>query len=227
MDFPDVDEKGSLQVQFYSRTRQDKAKSKAEGRPVFEDVPYIRKRIPGDRFQEIDRPARDIDMKEFPNAWAAFKAGRDQETVSGTPLALLGLSPSRIEELAFFRVKTIEQLASVADVHLQQMGLTARTERQKAKDFLETAKSRAPLMRLEAQVEEKDKRIAALEAMMAKLAAAQGVDLPKPEAQSAPRQFDPITGLEVQQASGLQSGAPAPKRRGRPPKAKPTNEVPS
>jgi hypothetical protein len=180
----DNQQRGSMLVQFYSKVKQNKSKSRAEGRAVFEEVPYIRKRTPGDKFQEIDRPVRDTDKGEFPNAWAAFQNGREQQE-EGTMLSAWGaINPARVEEYAFFKVRTVEQLASVSDSNLQNMGPLARRERDKAKEFLEASKSRAPLTQLQAELEEKSKRLEALEAMVAKLS----------ENSAAP-QFDPVTGL--------------------------------
>ncbi len=194
-------QKGGLLVQFYKRNKQSKAKTREAGRPIVEEVDYVKLKAPGDRLQEVDRPVRDSDKRTHPMAWAAYQNGLSQDAVEGTPLSAWGgISPSRVEELAFFKIKTVEHLAAVSDGNLQQMGPTARRERQRAQEYLDASKSNAPLMRLQGELEEKDKRLAALEAQMARMNSPAAV---------AAAQFDPITGLPL---PGTPHAAPKPKR---------------
>ena len=76
-----------LAVYFHKKSKQNELKSEQEGRPIFEDVIYIRKMVPGDNLNIIDRPMYESDKNEFPMQWAHYqnKQGSDQ-MVSGTPL---------------------------------------------------------------------------------------------------------------------------------------------
>jgi hypothetical protein len=60
----------------------------------------------------------------FRKRYDDWKAGNVAQT--GTPLKLMPfLSESQVEELAYFRITTVEQLANVADSSIQNMrGLT-------------------------------------------------------------------------------------------------------
>jgi hypothetical protein len=60
-------------------------------------------------------------------------------------------------------VKTVEQLAGVSDGNLQKLGPGALDERKRAQEYLESTKSRAPLLRLQNENKEQASRIAALE----------------------------------------------------------------
>ena len=77
----------------------------------------------------------------------------DSERAQG-PEAVEKLIRSRVEELAYFHIRTVEQLAAVNDAQLQQLGMGARELRERARLFLEVARTgTAPLSRLLARLE--------------------------------------------------------------------------
>jgi len=160
-DFDDSKQKqgdDSLLVKFYLRSRPDSTASLREGRPMFRDVEYIDIKIPGTRSGGACRPVRQSDLDRFPKHYAAFK-NRVEEPESGTPLIEWPLiTRSQAEELAFFNVKTVEQLVEMADVHVSKfMGLNAM--RDKAKIFLQKAADEAPELALQEAVATKDEEI--------------------------------------------------------------------
>lgn len=169
-------------VRFYRRPKQDEAESAAAGRPIFHDTDYIQIRIPGDTTSEVDVPVTETHKQRFAAQFAAYKAGQDQDAASGTLLRAWGqLSESRCEELAYFKIRTVEALAGVHDGNLQAMGPGAREEREKARAFLEAAKSAAPITALQKASEEKDHRIAALEELVKNMnAEIEKLTAPKP-----------------------------------------------
>lgn len=131
-------DKGLL-VKFFFKPRLDKGKSKVEQRPIYRDVEYIDIKIPGNRSAGASRPATPEDKTRFNEHYRLFKERLDQDTVQGTPL--LEWSPigrSQAEELAFFHVKTVEQLATMSDTQVSKfMGLIGL--REQAKLWLEKA----------------------------------------------------------------------------------------
>lgn len=155
-------QRNSVFVEFHIHPKQNAAKTLDAGRPIYDDVEYIRKQTPGDKDNIVDRPARPADKMEFPIQYAAFKNGQTDPVTSGTPLKIWPIvTRSLCEELAYFKIYTVEQLAEVSDSNLSKfMGGTAL--RQRARDFLEAAKSDAPLSQLRAEVEKKDLEIADL-----------------------------------------------------------------
>ncbi len=151
----------TLLVKFFIKARQDNAASLKEGRPIFKDVEYVDIKIPGSRTGGACRPARQNDIERFPKHYAAFK-NRLQQPDEGTLLSEWPpISRSQAEELTFHNVKTVEQLAGMADVHSNKfMGLNHL--REKAKAFLKQAADAAPAAALQEAIAEKDTQIAAL-----------------------------------------------------------------
>jgi hypothetical protein len=78
---------------------------------------------------------------------------------------------SQVEEAKFFGVHTVEQLANIADVNLQRLGPGWPSLRQQAVDWLKKAEDGALLGKLRAELEERDRRIDALEDMLKRQAA--------------------------------------------------------
>jgi hypothetical protein len=152
-------QKGGVYVRFYKRAVEDKTESEKQGRPVFKDKPYIEIIVAGDPKNIVDRPANPLDEAAYPGAWAAFKAGAEQQ--QGFPLKdWAACTRSQVEELAAFKVYTVEQLANTADVHLRGIGPFLAL-RQKARDWLEAAAKNAPIADLQAQVESLRKQLEA------------------------------------------------------------------
>jgi hypothetical protein len=161
---------GAVRVRFYMDAVPDKTASATEGRPIFKDVEFVEKHVVGDKTSIIQRPATDGDRRQHAQEYALFKAG-DEEQLVGTPLKVWpGVTKSQIEELAYFKVRTVEQLSEVSDGNLSQIG-PIRALRDRARDWLAAAKGQAPATALRAELAEKDKRLAGLEAELAELKA--------------------------------------------------------
>jgi hypothetical protein len=161
---------GAVRVRFYVDAIPDKAASAAEGRPVYRDVEFVEKQVVGDKTSTIQRPSTKQDQIAHPREYALFRQG-DTEQLTGTPLREWPVaSKSQVEELAFFKVRTVEQLASISDGNLMQIG-PIRALRDRAKDWLETAKGHAPTVALRAELDEKEKRIKGLESELAEVKA--------------------------------------------------------
>lgn len=160
----------NLLVKFYLHPKQNKTKSVEAGRPIYEDVEYVHIMVPGDKDNIVERPARDSDRQRFPRQYEAFKRGEGDALV-GTPLAMWpAIARSQVEELAFFNVKTVEQLAALSDTQIQKfMGM--RELRTKAKLWLDAAAGNAPIEKLQAEIEERDNVIATMQKQMADLQA--------------------------------------------------------
>ncbi len=149
-----------LFVTFFNHPRKNEAKTLEEGRPIYNDEAYVRIMVPGDKDSIVIRPARDMDKHRFAKQWAAFESG-DAAEQEGTPLrAWPMITRSQVEELKFFGVHTVEQLADLADVHVQKfMGVGQL--KQQAQAFIQAAKESAPMAQLNAALEERDNEIAA------------------------------------------------------------------
>ena len=171
-----------LSVQFFKKPLINPAKTAAEGREIYDDVIWIKKMIPGDALNIIERPIYEQDKMEFPLHWAHFQNqhGSD-EMLSGTPLSEWSLiSRSQAEELKGLKFYTIEQIAEASDLALQRMGMSAGmspyTFRDKAKAFLNKSSSDAEALK-------RDENLKALEAENERLRAENKAEMDKLKAQ--------------------------------------------
>lgn len=126
----------ALLVKFEVRPKEDKTASREQGRPIFKDVEYVDIRTPGSRNGHICRPATLADKQRFSRQYDAFKR-RVEAPVEGTPLAeWTVITRSRVEELQYFNLKTVEQLANMRDSDAGRImgGLGLK---QQAKEWLE------------------------------------------------------------------------------------------
>lgn len=154
-------EDSKLFVTFFKHPREDKAASLKEGRPIYQEVDYVRIMVPGDKDSVVVRPARLLDKQRFAKQFAAYEQG-EKEYQEGMPLkAWPMVTRGQVEELKYFGIHTVEQLADLADIHVQKfMGMG--TLKEQAKAYIQQAKENAPLVQLNAAVEAKDAEIAAL-----------------------------------------------------------------
>jgi hypothetical protein len=163
----------SLYVKFFVAPVHNKVKSLEEGRPIFEDREMIMIAVPGDKSNIIEREVRDQDKQRFARQYRAWKEQHQAEFIEGTPLDRWAqISPSQVEELKHFHVRTVEQLAAMPDSTSQKfMGIQAL--KAKANQYLELSQEEAPVAKLQAELEERDNRISQLEetveALQAKL----------------------------------------------------------
>jgi hypothetical protein len=182
-----------LYVRFYLKQTQNKAKTLEEGRPIFEDLPWIEIHQPGNKLSSTDRPATEADKRRFAKHWRAFSDLENQEVLTGTPLEQWpGITRSQIEELKYLKIRSIEQLINLSDgVASPIMGLASL--KRSAKAYLEAA----------------DQQKAANEIQATKAAFEEQQELNA-------ELTDRLRLLESMMKNGM---GDEPKRRGRPPKS--------
>lgn len=152
----------SLLVKFFIKAKEDKAASIKEGRPIFKDREHIDIKIPGNRNSGACRPATPADIQRFPEHYAAFKQRTDNDVDVGTPLIEWPvISRSFAEELAFFHVKTVEQLATMADIQVGKF-MGGFDFRAKARLWLERVNKEKPLMEMDARMAKMEEENASL-----------------------------------------------------------------
>lgn len=152
----------NLAVRFFRKPRLDQAASEEQNRPIYREIDYVEIRQPGNKSAVVCRPARDMDKQRFARHWEAYKSRTEDKAVEGTPLEEWPqVSRSQVEELKFFNVFTVEQLASISDSNGQKlMGINML--KQKASEFLEAADGKA-LKERDLRIQELEDRLAALE----------------------------------------------------------------
>lgn len=153
---------------FYTEPVEMTFKSSQAGRPIFEDREMVEIIIPGDIRSKATEIVNDGHKERWPKEYAAFKRG-EEAPLEGTPLRdWPPLTAGRVRELAHFNILTVEQLAEVGDNHLQNLGMGARELREKAKKFLEVARTgTGPLLRLMERADRAEEKVALLESQLA------------------------------------------------------------
>ncbi|MDE4274759.1 hypothetical protein PXK58_08890 [Phaeobacter gallaeciensis] len=167
MENPDL----QLGVEFFKKAVLNPRKTKAEGRPIYDDREYVRIAFPADNKRKLEAPAHEKHYnanaqtqmtyaERFSQVYAAFKEDTDMSAAHGTPLfEMTALTEAKRAELRGMGVKTVEQLAGLPDASMKRLGMGARDLVESAKAFIDAAKGTAEVQAL------KDK-IAHLEALM-------------------------------------------------------------
>lgn len=144
----------SLRVEFYVKAKKDEKASEEFGAPRFKECEYIRVIPPGDRSNLIDQPLDDVYRRRFAARYKRWKANRSDEFLDGFPLREWHqVTAAHIEELAYFNIRTVEQLAGVPDSHVPKLGAEYRKLVEKAKVFIETRESSAATDKLKADLD--------------------------------------------------------------------------
>jgi hypothetical protein len=158
-----------LHVRFYSKPKYNPDKSAEENRPIYEDTVYVEIMMPGDKNNIVQRPALSMrDDLRFPKHYEQFLKGQQDQMV-GTQLKVLPfLSEAQVEELAYFKIRTVEQLADLSDT-VNFMG--AQEMKQRAQKFLKALNSNEAVVEENRQLKA---RLDALEAMLESQTAPKG-----------------------------------------------------
>jgi hypothetical protein len=157
-----------LLVKFFYGTVRDEIESEKAGYPKHKRVEMIRIIVPGDRDNIVEREVYPVDLIRFESTYQKWKAG-DTEQLDGLPLAAWPqIEAPMVEDLKYFKVYTVEQLAALSDSVAQRIG-PIQELRRKAQSFLAAAKDNAFLTKMEAEGKAKDAKIAGLEQMVAQL----------------------------------------------------------
>lgn len=160
-----------LLVIFSEDAIQDHNATIQEGRPIFKAVPFITIMVPGDKDSIVHRKASQMDLDRFPHQYAAFKNKQVQETAGGTPLAAIPLlSQVQVKELQFFNCYTVEQLANMPDSQAANFR-EIHALKALAKGYLEQAAGLAPLVKVQAELAQRDTQLAETQSALNDLAA--------------------------------------------------------
>jgi hypothetical protein len=157
-----------LFVKFYMGTRENPFKSEEQGHPVFDNVPFVRIMVPGDKNTVVDTPATEIHKQRFSKVWERFqKMEGDADVPPGMPIREWPMiTRGQAEELAYLNCFTVEQLAAMADQHGQKI-MNFHELKRKAAAFLEAAKDSSLVMRITEENERLQNQITNLEARLA------------------------------------------------------------
>lgn len=157
-------EDSRLAVTFENFPQVNIAKSKAAGRPVYDDMEVCRIRMSGDRLNAPVFPAhaeapgfieredgtteKVTYAQKFNRQYLDFKAGKAQ-TQAGTPLAELPfLTQAKRMELKALHIYTAEALASLDGQPLKTLGQGGREWKNQAQAYLDNAAGSANVTKL-------------------------------------------------------------------------------
>lgn len=167
MENPDL----SLGVEFYSKAVLNPRKTKAEGRPIYDDREYVRIAFPADNKRKLEAPAHEKHYnanaqtqmtyaERFSQVYAAFKEDTDMSAAHGTPLfEMTALTEAKRAELRGMGVKTVEQLAGLPDASMKRLGMGARDLVDSAKAFIDAAKGAAEVQALKDKIAQLESEI--------------------------------------------------------------------
>lgn len=143
---------------FYDEAIEDKAASKKQGYPVFNDILYIRIQIPNS-VDCVPRPANDKDKARFPKSWEAYRTGKEPAE-SGFPLEeWAGLSATETAMLRALSIKTVEQLAATPDSGIHRLGPAGHSLKKRAQKFLDSQGENEKLLQRIKELERKLEKV--------------------------------------------------------------------
>lgn len=151
----------SVPIEFVEYSMQNAAATLEKGRPVFESKVFIKKYVSKLTIQE--RPANEADFMEYPRHYEAFKNKQIQKE-DGIPVGLLpGITKVEVDNLEAKRIYTIERLAVIPQIVLQDIGPNTQKLQTRAQQYLQQSSGAAlELKAKDKALEEKDSIIEAL-----------------------------------------------------------------
>lgn len=150
---------GNLVCMFYYKPTHQIARSAEEGRPIYEDVVFVRIHPPGERLNIVDRPATEQDKRRFRIQYEAFLKNQVQ-TPDGTPIDLFYPDqPSIAAMLRAHHVLTIEQLAELSGNAIDEIGMGAQRYVNEAIEYLKIANKGISATQMRRELEERDREI--------------------------------------------------------------------
>ena len=176
-----------LLVKFFDHPKLNQSRSAEEGRPIYEEIPYIQIMQPGNKDNIIQRPATDMDKHRFAEHFNRYKARASEDHLEGTLLeSWPGVTRSQCEELRFFNVRTVEQLACMSDSNSQGM-MGINLLKQKAAAYLEDADANAAKQALADQKTKNEELMAMIAELSAKVDAQE--EAPKKRKRRTPEEM--------------------------------------
>lgn len=173
----------SAYVRFYKRSEKNVQKD-------FVEIIFA-----GDMRTIIDRQVKEDDKQRWPRQWQAYEAG-EAFKVDGFPLEQWPeVDTAVVRDLNSKRIFTVDQLASVTDQNLSNIGLGARELVAKAKAFVQVRKDSSAVSKYAEQYElikaENDLLKSQMSGLMSRLQAiedAKGDDADKPRRGRPPKE---------------------------------------
>ena len=161
-----------LMVKFFTNSVENKFKSEQEGRPVFEEKPFITIITPGSR-DVFTTKVNDVYKRRFPAAWKRFQESMEEHgEIAGMPLKEWPMvTRAQAEEMAYLNVFTVEQLAALSDTHGQKL-MNYHDLKRKAQAFVAAATDGAFVQKITAENQKLQDQITQLQTQLQEQATA-------------------------------------------------------
>ena len=140
--------------------------SERQGRAVYTDTEIVLLYIAGDQNSVHSQPVDNYIKRRFPEQYEHWKRTNEGRRITGTPLRMWPMAtPAFIREMEAINVFSVDDLANIADVHVNKMP-DGRVWRDRAQAWLGNAKDTAAETRFASENERLKERLAALEARL-------------------------------------------------------------
>ena len=151
-----------LIVGFYRKSVLNQAKSREQGKRIYEDKDWVKIQHPGETLHILDRAVIESDKFRWPRQWAQYEGGKEQ-VPDGVPLSVLyPANPSITDTLIGYNIHTVEQLSNLSGNAIQTVGMGCQEWVNYAKKYLEQANKGVDFHRFEKAISEKDQQISTL-----------------------------------------------------------------
>ena len=168
MNSPDYGAKDDASVTFTTEEVFSQAASYDAGVPTYVPMDFVTIMTPGNKLNVVHTPVTDFYMWRFPLEWEAFKSGKEA-IVQGTPLSEWpALTKGQIRDLNYNGVHTVEQVANLSD-SVSGILRAFYSMKAKAASWLANREDKSAEIELQSKLDERDARLAALEAQIAAL----------------------------------------------------------
>lgn len=138
-----------VQVEFFLDKVLQGKESKDAGREIYKDEPHVRIRVAGQDKSDVCREVKEKDKIRFPEEWSAFEKGMAPPSY-GTPVEQWGrITPSLANTLRTINIRTVEDIASLTDAGVNEVGPGGFKLRDDARKFLSLSQASADLSRME------------------------------------------------------------------------------
>lgn len=152
---------------------EDDAQSALAGHPCYVELEFVKIVVPGDKNTMIFQPADDGHRRNYPQAYAAFKAGEKKPTLEDGDIPITEwpvINRATAMTLKAAHIYSVKTLAQLQETHLEKLGYNMRELQAKAKVWFDQAKGAAVATKAAAENEGLKAQIAALQAQMTALA---------------------------------------------------------
>jgi hypothetical protein len=147
-----------MHVIFYKRAVHNARLSGQEGRPIYEDVDFVKIQNPGERLNIVEREVNALDKRRWPQHWNAYSAGKDQVAI-GTPMGLLfPRHPAQIAMLQALGIMTVEQLANASATAIDAIGMHGQDYVNYAQKYIKGAGGGAAFHQMQMELEEQKRQ---------------------------------------------------------------------